>query len=144
MASSIYSWDLFVRVCELIEAGNSLRSACAFKGMPPVPTFRGWVVKDEKHSERYARARRIMLDAEAEKLLELCDEPCLDNVEVQQLRLRVDTRKWLLAKLHPEYLDRSAVQHEGKMTLNVVTGVPEPEAPPKKSKRAAPDEDLLE
>ena len=45
---------------------------------------------------------------------------------VDRSRLQVDARKWLLSKLAPKkYGDKVGVQHEGGVTLNVVTGVPE-------------------
>lgn len=57
-------------------------------------------------SDRYARAREAGLDVRAEELEQIASEAVpttnaggLDSAAVAQLRLRVDTRKWLLSKL---------------------------------------------
>ena len=61
----------------------------------------------------------------AEGLLELVQRDCTvdgkpDNALVQQLRLDVDTRKWLLSKMHPRrFGDR--IEVGGDPTAPIVT-----------------------
>ena len=53
----------------------------------------------------------------AREILEIADAPCADQVAVQRARNRIDTRKWLAAKLAPrKYGDR--VEHDHKGGLN--------------------------
>lgn len=67
--------------------------------------------------DAYARARDAGHDARAEKLTALAAEPVctlpsggIDSAAVTQLKLRVDTEKWLLAKVAPrKYGDKLAV-----------------------------------
>ena len=82
--------------------------------------------KDAEFDARIARAREDGYDELAEKCMRIAFDPCRDQVEVTQRRLQVDTILKLLAKWNPKkYGDRQAVAHEGGVTLNVITGVPD-------------------
>ena len=80
----------------------------------------------------YARAREERADRLFEELFEIADKPCTNQVEVQQQRNRLDTRKWALSKLAPrKYGDR--VEHDVKggdfqpaILIHVSGGWPEP------------------
>lgn len=87
--------------------------------MPFASTIHRWVC-DPSHPfcERYAIARRLQAQAWADECLEIADEGrndwterqtkeggkevVLDREHVSRSNLRIDTRKWLLSKLHPE------------------------------------------
>ena len=83
-------------------------------------------------SDMYARAREERADRLFEELFEIADKPCTNQVEVQQQRNRLDTRKWALSKLAPrKYGDR--VEHDVKggdfqpaILIQVSGGAPEP------------------
>ena len=78
------------------------------------------------------RAREERADRLFEELFEIADKPCTNQVEVQQQRNRLDTRKWALSKLAPrKYGDR--VEHDVKggdfqpaILIQVSGGAPEP------------------
>lgn len=77
------------------------------------------------------RAREERADLLFEELFEIADKPCTNQVEVQQQRNRLDTRKWALSKLAPrKYGDR--VEHDVKggdfrpAILIQIGGEPEP------------------
>jgi hypothetical protein len=60
------------------------------------------------------RAREERADRLFEELFEIADKPCTNQVEVQQQRNRLDTRKWALSKLAPrKYGDRLEHDHKG-------------------------------
>lgn len=77
-------------------------------------TFYELLEKDNDKAKRYARACEMRADLIAEKTLEISDGEGDDIITlpdgrevenqrvVQRDKLRVDTRKWLLAKLHPK------------------------------------------
>ena len=79
-----------------------------------------------------ARAREERADRLFEELFEIADKPCTNQVEVQQQRNRLDTRKWALSKLAPrKYGDR--VEHDVKgggfqpaVLIQIGDGAPEP------------------
>ena len=82
------------------------------------------------HSWRRAREERS--DVLAREILEIADAPCADQVAVQRARNRIDTRKWLAAKLAPrKYGDRVEHDHKGGLkfqpaVLVQIGGVGEP------------------
>lgn len=104
------------QILAAITAGDPLRKACDAAGVG-ASTFMGWVASDEDLAERYARAKRLQAELLAAELVEIADtEPGTtdsggtDTGKVQHLKLRVDTRKWILAKLLPKvYGDKLAI-----------------------------------
>jgi hypothetical protein len=94
---------------------------CKENGMPTHSTVCEWVLKDAQFSDDYARARSKGLDVIAEQIVAISDEAAMiaqnegtGSAEVQAAKLRIDARKWLLAKMRPEkYGDRQAIEHSG-------------------------------
>jgi len=98
-----------------IASGASLTAALG--KVKPSPSY--WWAKDQLRRNpqlrtRYAEACEDRADRLAEELLELADTPIPEGLDgpgksawVQQLRLKVDTRKWIACKLKPrQYGDR--------------------------------------
>lgn len=104
---------VFDLIISEIEKGNSLRHALKLKDMPSSQTFFKWIANDEIKSKRYARACEVRADHLFEEILEIADDPREDaivtdngivmNTEfVQRSKLRIDVRKWMLAKMNPK------------------------------------------
>lgn len=79
--------------------GKSLRTICREPGLPAVSTVLLWCSQDKDWSEQYARAREAGNDAMAEDIHEIADE---EGADPQDKRVRIDARKWLLAKRQPK------------------------------------------
>jgi hypothetical protein len=100
------------RILEGLADGKSLRTICRAKGMPHIATVMRWCSDDQKWSEQYARARAQGDDAMAEDIQEIADREELDP---QDRRVRIDARKWLLAKRQPKkYGDKIDVTSGGE------------------------------
>lgn len=109
---SKFSNALAGRICERLAEGESLRSICRDGAMPSASTVRLWVLKHGEFSEQYARARDLGLDAMADEVLDIADNPGND---VQAARLRFDARRWYLSKLAPKrYGDKRELEHISK------------------------------
>lgn len=107
-----YTPEIADEVCRRMAGGESLRGICRDDHIPSPSTVRQWAIDDrEGFSARYAHARRQQLEYWGDELKDIADD---ENGDVQRDRLRVDTRKWLLARLHPEYTDKAQHQHTGK------------------------------
>lgn len=108
---------LFNEVINDISVNNKSLIA-SLKGRLAASTFY-IMLKDEEKSKIYARACEDRADQMADEILEIADNGSnKDNVIVQRDRLRIDSRKWLLAKLQPKkYGDRLDVEHSGNITL---------------------------
>ena len=129
--------------------GESLRSVCRDENMPALSTVFRWLGEHKEFQEQYARAREARADAMAEEILEISDDDSDDaitdpesgatrlNTEfVARSRLKVDTRKWLMARMAPKVYgdkvsqevsgpDGSAIKHE--ITEIQLVAVPIPE-----------------
>src|SRR5262245_61740302 len=85
-------------------------------------------LENDDFRDRYARAREEQADAIFKEMLEIADRG-RDNenesqARIQRDRLRVDTRKWMAARLAPKkYGDRVSHDVQGNTTLNVQPAV---------------------
>ena len=127
-----YSDEWARQFCDLISQGKSVVDICAMEGQPSRDSVYAWMRERKDFSDMYARAREERADLLFEELFEIADKPCTNQVEVQQQRNRLDTRKWALSKLAPrKYGDR--VEHDVKggdfqpaILIQVSGGAPEP------------------
>lgn len=127
-----YSKALGTIICERLSQGESLRRICSDKDMPGKSTVMRWLADKELlgFRDQYARARELQADYWAEEIIEIADDGTNDYVErenrdgsttqavdlehINRSRLRVDTRKWLMARLAPKkYGDRVTAEHSG-------------------------------
>ena len=142
-ATAERDWDATVRdLCRWLSDGGTLRSFCRKEGNPDKTTLYEWIEEaGEEVKGRIARARLLGADAIADEALAIADDGSADTIDTEEggskmdaewvarSRLRVETRLKLLAKWFPQnYGDRQQVEHSGGVSLNVVTGVPEPQA----------------
>jgi hypothetical protein len=98
-----YTPELGHEICRRLLEGTPLKIIGKEEGMPPSSTVRLWVLDDvEGFAALYARARLVGYHAMADDLIEIADNPEADKDAVQRDRLKVDTRKWLLAKALPK------------------------------------------
>ena len=103
-----------------LAAGQSLRSLCAKKQMPPLLTVLDWLGQDKAFADAFARSR----EAWAEALFDLLDEvsaqaaASTSAVEVSGLRLKSDNIKWKLARMNPrKYGERQQLDVSAKVEL---------------------------
>jgi len=118
---------LFRKVLKDIEQGASLRSALKKNAPLSSQTFTKWLDNDDSMAKRYARATEKRAEAIFEDILNIADENLKDTyidhdgIErtdhdvIQRAKLRVDARKWVLAKMHPtKYGDKLDVTSGNK------------------------------
>ncbi len=134
---STYSQEIADEMCELIAMGYSVRRVCLLDHMPAISTFFKWLREHEEFSKQYARATEERAEAMAEEILDIADDNTNDTIimtnkngqeyettnkeVVQRSRLRVDTRKWLMAKMKPKrYGDKLDVVSDGEKLEGLV------------------------
>lgn len=123
---SAYSDELATAMCERLSLGESLRQICEDDAMPGKSTVMRWLADKPDFRDQYARAREAQADYWAEQIIEISDDGANDsyldedgNARVNQdviarSRLRVDTRKWLMARMAPKkYGDKITQEHTG-------------------------------
>ena len=89
-------------ICEMIATHQiGIREICQqHSELPNVRTIYIWLYKHEDFRHQYAQAKRMQADLLAEQCLSICDSSSPELVNVD--RLKIDTRKWLAAKLLPK------------------------------------------
>ena len=91
-------------ICHLIADGSSTRQTAAQLGLNSRFIF-DWCDSSPEFSQQYARAKERAADVLADDLVEISDSATVRDAHVA--RLKVDTRKWIAAKLLPKkYGDR--------------------------------------
>lgn len=128
MANPKVKREQFDKVIKHIEDdGFSLRKSLSQPDTPSNETFYKWLDSDDELAKRYARACEKRADKIFEDILEIADDSTGDiktvnddgeviekiNYEnIQRSKLRVDARKWMLAKMNPKkYSDKTQVDH---------------------------------
>lgn len=95
--------ELADAICERLADGESLRSICCDEKLPNKATVFRWLAKNGDFRDQYARAREAQADSLVDEIIDIADDAGLSEAfEVQQARLRVDSRKWLAGKLRPK------------------------------------------
>jgi len=100
---SSYTDERADELCTWIAQGNSLRSFCKLHGMEAQTVYR-WMRERPDFQQRYAHAHEDRADSLADEMCDIADEVAANggSIEaVQAARLRIDTRKWIAAKLRP-------------------------------------------
>lgn len=101
-----------------------MRTVCLAEDMPVMSTVFKWLREKKDFSEQYAKAKAESADALVEQMLDIADDGRNDTYEdadgnqrtdtdvIARSRLRVDTRKWIAAKLKPKkYGERVDMNH---------------------------------
>ena len=131
---SLYTPELAEKICERIRKGEWLHQMGGTNGLPAEANLYKWLEKHEEFREMYARAREYRTDRLVQECVEISDNIENDTLFVEsegkdgagakevcnhewiaRSRLRVDTRKWLAAKLAPKkYGDNQKLEVTGK------------------------------
>jgi hypothetical protein len=105
-----YSEEVAEKLFERLRNGETLKVACRDKGMPRAALVRQWAMEDEVFGEKLQRARELGCQAMADEIIDFSDNKSTEPGKVARDRLRVDSRKWLLARILPAiYGDRVEV-----------------------------------
>jgi hypothetical protein len=107
--------EIFSRMAE----GETLTAICDSDRakFPKRHTIKSWIAKREELSAEYARVRTLQADAWADEMIGIADDKSRDTktIETQngsydvadkewieRSKQRIETRKWLMGRLHPK------------------------------------------
>jgi len=108
-----YSETLAATICEALVEGRSLRAVCRDDAMPSISSVMLWLTKYPAFSEQYAKATEERAAGMFEDMFDIADDVEAEPASVAKARLRVDTRKWALARMNPKkYGDKQTTVHE--------------------------------
>lgn len=115
-----YDKKILAKICTGLSVGKSLKKVCYEQAVDMNTVWR-WLMDYPEAKELYDNAKRESGEAMGEEMLEIAEIDVVvgddksDNARVQQQRLRVDTRKWLMSKLMPrKYGDKVDITTNGK------------------------------
>lgn len=135
-----YTPELAKEICEKIATrGAALKTICKENPhFPHLDTIYEWMKKYPSFSEDYVKAKKQQITALVEEILEISDDSSNDTKQckngeiacnsewIARSRLRVDTRKWIAAKLVPKLYGDNMIARELadeieelKLSLNV-------------------------
>ena len=128
---SSYTKDKAAEICARLVEGESLRSICRDPLMPDIKTVYLWMGQNEEFLQQYAKAKEDQADTLQEDILDIADtEPLqvvddkgvarIDSGHVNWMRLRIDSRKWIAAKLKPKkYGDRQILAGDAENPVEI-------------------------
>lgn len=113
---SIYNDELANLICERIAIHSfGLEKLCAYyKDLPDKATINRWRHKHPEFADQYKQAKISQIETLVDEIIDIADDTSNDiiiddngnercNSEyIARSRLRIDTRKWLAAKLAPK------------------------------------------
>ncbi|AOE41937.1 ubiquitin carboxyl-hydrolase [Pantoea agglomerans] len=99
---SEYLSEVAADICSLLADGESLRKVCERPGMPAKATVFRWLAQHEEFRDQYAKATETRTDAIFEEMFDIADSVAEEAAAVGKARLRIDTRKWALARMNPK------------------------------------------
>lgn len=120
-----YTKEMGDYICELVASTGHglLKLTRLYPELPPKETINRWRHRVPQFRTQYALAKLEQADILAEECLEIADDStndvaydkdgneCCNTEFIARSRLRVDTRKWLAAKLLPrQYGDKTQVE----------------------------------
>ena len=116
-----------------IANGSSLASALRKPGMPSYQWAKMQLRNDSELHKHYEQAVVDRADYLAEEMLELADTPPPKDLEgpalnawVQQLKLRIDARKWGAARMNrARWGDQLQVQMDTSYTISITAALEE-------------------
>lgn len=129
-----YSAEWVELICGRISRGESVRKIGGDAGWPSKPTIMAWLTRHEDFRTAYAIACELRAEHLAEEALEIADDASRDTKVVgdgdkavcdqewvSRSRLRVDTRKWMAAKMAPKkWGERQVIEHSGGIAVDAV------------------------
>jgi hypothetical protein len=129
---SSYTFEVSEEICHQMAGGKGLRAICAQEGMPHRGTVLKWLNDRPDFASRYAQAREALMDWYAEEILKIAFDDSGDLIidgdrvmsghhVVARARLKIDTVRWIMAKLHPgKYGDKPTMleANSGPITIS--------------------------
>ncbi len=130
----VYEPDtIWPKIIEKIASGRSLADALRQPGMPSYALAKATLRDNAELRELYEQAKLDRADAMVDELMDLADQPMPEYLQgaergawVQHLRVRVDTRKWVAARLNARlYSDRLEIGVEHRISITAALAAAE-------------------
>lgn len=133
-----YTQELGEAICAEMIGGDdgrpkSLNTVLAKSGMPNKKTVMRWLHRHPEFEKIYRLAQKERAECWIEEIVDIADDTSgdfregddgklrVDNEHINRSRLKVDTRKWIAAKMMPKlYGDKVDMTHEAGDSLQAL------------------------
>ncbi len=133
-----YDEETAMDVCARIAAGDSLKEICADPEMPNQGVFYQWRADNKNLRDIYRVAREAQMDTWADDIVAISDDASGDYVDrvgkhgetervvdpesTRRAQIRIDTRKWLMARLGSRtYGEKVDVAISGELNVSTLS-----------------------
>lgn len=120
------------RIMDWLSDGRTVATFCRQEGAPQESrlrlALRQWATQSPEVAAELEAAKESGYDAIADDILRIVDDTQGDQDPASR-RLRAQMRLELLGRWSRRYNPRQTVEAAGKLSLEVITGVPEPDRP---------------
>lgn len=133
-----YDPDVALDVLMGLMEGKTLTEVCEDPDLPSERTVYRWLATNSTFSQAYMRAREVQMMVWADQIVLIADdaqndymdrlmadggtERVVDMENINRSRLRIDTRKFLMAKIAPKVFgDKVQVEHSGSIATETMT-----------------------
>lgn len=130
-----YTPEIGREICEKVAVSHvSLVKLC--KQNPHWPCYQTiyeWRIKVKEFGDNYTKAKQDQVEALVDQCLDISDDSgfdyhlnadgvvIVDSEAINRARLRIDTRKWIAAKLAPKlYGEKKEIEHKGQIGLTEI------------------------
>ena len=112
-----FTQEIADTICERLMHGETLRQIVLDEAMPHRATVHRWLATNETFRDQYAQAREYQADTIFDEMFDIADDgsndwmlrkqgddeiEVINHEHIQRSRLRIDTRKWALARMAPK------------------------------------------
>jgi len=131
-----YNKALVNKITELIHEGESIAAIARMPDMPSHNTLHRWLNEHPEFRDSYELARDLREEKMFQDILEISDDGHGDQYETEdgrtvtnneviaRSRLRVDTRKWMLARMNPrKYSDKTILSGDQDNPIRTVNRI---------------------
>ncbi|MBX7250259.1 MAG: hypothetical protein K1X35_14595 [Caulobacteraceae bacterium] len=110
------------QITERIAAGDTLEQACARKDMPSATTVRRWLLNSPDFRRRFTIARQVRRERLIDQVVEIADQQPseVSAEEARRQKLRIDARKWAVARFDQEAFEPAALDDDSDRPLKVI------------------------
>jgi hypothetical protein len=114
---SVFTQEIADTICKRMMQGETLRQIVRDDAMPCRSSVHNWLATNKAFMDQYAQAREFQADTIFDEMFDIADDGSNDwmlrkqgddDIEVvnhehiQRSKLRIDTRKWALARMAPK------------------------------------------
>jgi hypothetical protein len=114
---TVFTQEIADTICKRMMQGETLRQIVRDDAMPCRSSVHNWLATNKAFMDQYAQAREFQADTIFDEMFDIADDgrndwmlqqrgeddvEVVNHEHIQRSKLRIDTRKWALARMAPK------------------------------------------